>query len=74
MVLGKLSVPGRPTNLDYSLRLVGAGGDCLNIFSLVYPISFLPPSLWYRKKYFSKGQPSQIGITTVVTAPANAMV
>ena len=40
MVLGKLSVPGRPTNMDNSRTrptfAVGASGDCMDIFSLVY--------------------------------------
>ena len=38
---------------------VGAGGGCLDIFSLVYYFSFLSPSLWetarYRLKYCLKG-------------------
>ena len=38
---------------------VGAGGGCLDIFSLVYHFSFLSPSLWetarYRLKYCPKG-------------------
>ena len=38
---------------------VGAGGGCLDIFSLVYHFSFLSPSLWetarYRQKYCLKG-------------------
>ena len=38
---------------------VGAGGCCLDIFTLIYPFSFLPPSLWettrYRLKYCLKG-------------------
>ena len=38
---------------------VGAGGGCLDIFSLAYHISFLSPSLWetarYRLKYCLKG-------------------
>ena len=39
MMLGKLPVPGRPTNLDHSRArptalAVGAGGGCLDIFSL----------------------------------------
>ena len=37
----------------------GAGGGCLDIFSLIYPISILSPSLWetarYRLKYCLKG-------------------
>ena len=38
-MLGKLPVPGRPTNLDYSrakgpiVLAVGAGGSCLDSFS-----------------------------------------
>ena len=38
---------------------VGAGGGCLDIFSLTYHFSFLSPSLWetarYRLKYCLKG-------------------
>ena len=38
---------------------VGAGGGCLDIFSLLYHFSFLSPSLWetarYRLKYCLKG-------------------
>ena len=38
---------------------VGAGGGCLDIFTLVYHFSFLSPSLWetarYRLKYCFKG-------------------
>ena len=50
-VLGKLPVPGRPANLDEVGQgpialAVGAGGGCLDIFSLVYHFSFLSPSLW----------------------------
>ena len=49
-VLGKLPVPGRPTNLDYSrawpiVLAVGAGGGCLNNFSLIYHFSILSLSL-----------------------------
>ena len=64
MVLGKLPVPGRPMNLDHSGQgptalAVGAGGGCLDIFSLIYQFSFLSPSLWetarYRLKYCLKG-------------------
>ena len=43
-----------PTTLE-----VGAGGGCLDIFSLIYHFSFLSPSLWetawYRLKYCLKG-------------------
>ena len=38
---------------------VGAGGGCLDIFSLIYQFSDLSPSLWetarYRLKYCLKG-------------------
>ena len=38
---------------------IGAGGGCLDIFSLIYHVSFLSPSLWetarYRLKYCLKG-------------------
>ena len=42
-----------------SALAVGAGGGCLDIFSLIYHFSFLSPSLWetarYRLKYCLKG-------------------
>ena len=47
MVLVKLSVPGRPSNLD-NIRIgpitlaVGAGGSCSDSFSLVYLFSLSP--------------------------------
>ena len=38
---------------------MGAGGGCLDIFTLIYPFSSLSPSLWetarYRLKYCLKG-------------------
>ena len=51
MVLGKLPVPGRPTNLDYGRARAHracsrCGWGCLDIFSLVYHFSFLSISLW----------------------------
>ena len=64
MVLGKLPVPGRPTILitvgqGPTALAAGAGRGCLGIFSLIYPISILSPSLWetarYRLKYCLKG-------------------
>ena len=64
MVLGKLQVPGRLTiwitvGQGPAALAVGAGGGCLNIFSLVYHFSFLTPSHWetarYRLKYCLKG-------------------
>ena len=63
-VLGKLPVPGRPTTLitvgqGPTALAVGADGDCLDIFTLIYPFSSLSPSLWetarYRLKYCLKG-------------------
>ena len=44
MVLGKLPVPGRPTNWILvgqgpTALAVGVGGGCLDIFSLIYPFS-----------------------------------
>ena len=64
MVLGKFPVPGvllvwiragqGPTALAE-----GAGGGCLDIFTLIYPFSSLSPSLWEttrcRLKYCLKG-------------------
>ena len=64
MVLGKLPVPGRPTILitvgqGPTVLAVGAGGGCLDIFTLICPFSPLSPSLWemarYRLKYCLKG-------------------
>ena len=47
MVLRKLPVPGRPTiwmivEQGSIVLAVGAGGGCLDIFTLIYPLS--PPS------------------------------
>ena len=64
MVLGKLPVSGRPTiwitvGRGPTALTVGAGGGCLDIFTLLYPFSPLSPSLWetarYRLKYCLKG-------------------
>ena len=63
MVLGKLPMPGRPTiwitvGHGPTALAVGAGGGCLNIFTLIYPFFPLSPSLWetvrYRLKYCLK--------------------
>ena len=63
MVLGKLPVPWRPTiwitvGQGPTALTVGAGGGCLDIFTLLYPFSPLSPSLWetarYRLKYCLK--------------------
>ena len=60
MVLGKLPVPEGPTNLNESrarayCTAVGAGGGCLDIFTLLCLFSIHSPSLWetaqYRLKY-----------------------
>ena len=50
MVLGKLPVPGRPTiwmivGQGPIALAIGAGGGCLDVFSLIYHFSFLSPSL-----------------------------
>ena len=64
MVLGKLPVPGRPAvwirvGQGPTALAVGAGGGCLDIFTLIYHFSPLSPSLWetarYRLKYCLKG-------------------
>ena len=56
MVLGKLPVPGRPTiwitiGQGPTALAVGAGGVCLDIFTLIYLISSLSPSLWETARY-----------------------
>ena len=65
MVLGKLPLPGRSTiwtlvGQGPTALAVGAGGGCLDIFSLIYPFSARSPSLWetarYRLKYCLKGR------------------
>ena len=48
MVLGKLPVPGRPTiwitvGQGPTALTVGAGGGCLDIFTLIYPFTPLSP-------------------------------
>ena len=77
MVLDKVPVPGRLTNLDESRTRVfcacsGACEGCLEISSLVYHSSFLSPSLWevarYRLKSCLKGplnpkQPTNCALT-----------
>ena len=63
MVLGKLPVPGRPTiwitvGQGPPALAVGAGGGCLDTFTLIYSFCPLSPSLWetarYRLKYCLK--------------------
>ena len=64
MALGNLPMPGRPTiwmivGQGPTVLAVGAGGGCLDIFTLIYPFSPLSPSLWemarYRLKYCLRG-------------------
>ena len=68
MVLGTLPVPGRPTiwitvGQGPTALAVGAGGGCMDIFTLIYPFFPLSPSLWemarYRLKYCLKGPLNQ---------------
>ena len=49
MVLGKLSVPGRPTIwliVRQRSIVLAVGAGCLDILTLLYLISSLSPSLW----------------------------
>ena len=64
MALGKLPVSGHTTiwmtvGQGPVVLAIGAGGGCLDIFTLVCPFSPLSPSLWetarYRLKYSLKG-------------------
>ena len=59
MVLGKLPVPGRPTiwitiGQGPTALAVGAGGGCLDIFTLIYPFFLLSPSLWEAAEILSQ--------------------
>ena len=56
MVLGKLPVPGLPTmwitvGQGPTALAVGAGGGCLDIFTLIYPFFPLSPSLRETARY-----------------------
>ena len=77
MVLGKLPVPGRHTiwmivGQGPVALAVGAGGVVLDIFTFLYPLSPLSPSLWetarYRLKYYLKGpsNPKQPAIQPLI--------
>ena len=79
MVLGKLPVPGRPTiwitvGQGSTALAVGAGGGCLDIFTLIYPFSPLSPSLWetarYRLKYCLKGPLNPKQPTNQIVSPS----
>ena len=81
MVLGKLPVPGRPTILitvgQGPIALaVGAGGGCLDIFTLLYLFFSLSPSLWetarYRLKYCLKGLLDPKQPTNLIVLPTCA--
>ena len=61
LVPGKLPVPGRPAiwmTVGQGPNVLAVGAGCLDIFTLVYSISPLSPSLWetarYRLKYCLK--------------------
>ena len=63
-MLGKLPVLGRPTiwvivGQGLTALVVGVGGGCLDIFTVICPFSSRSPSLWetarYRLKYCLKG-------------------
>ena len=82
MVLGKLPVPRRPTiwitvGQGPTALAVGAGGGCLDIFTLIYPFFPLSPSLWetarYRLKFCLKGplnpKPTYQPIITTFSPP-----
>ena len=56
MVLGELPVPGRPTiwitvGQGPTALAVGAGGGCLDIFTLICPFSPLSPAFWEMARY-----------------------
>ena len=60
MALGKLPVLGRSTiwitvEQGPTALAVGAGGGCLDIFTLIYPFFPLSPSLWETARYRLKG-------------------
>ena len=61
MVLGKLPVPGRPTiwitvGQGPTALAVGAGGGCLDIFTLICHFSPHSPSLWETEILSGKGR------------------
>ena len=78
MVLGKLPVPTMWITVGQgpTALAVGAGGGCLDIFSLIFPISILSPSLWetarYRLKYCLKGPLSPKQPTNQINIPTQS--
>ena len=82
MVLGKLPVLGRRTigiivGQGSIALAVGAGGGCLDIFTLLYLFSPLSPCLWetarYRLKYCLKGllNPKSTNQLQIITCTQN---
>ena len=84
-MLGKLPVPGRPANLYYSTArtsalAVGAGGGCLDIFSLIFHFSSFSLSLGddpiqteiLSQRAIKPKQP--IGLSIYSTAQVNKLV
>ena len=83
MVLGKLPVPGHPTiwmmvGQGPIALAVGAGGGCLDMFTLLYHFSSLSPSLWetarYRLKYCLKGPLNPKQPTNLSPSPGNVAI
>ena len=83
VILSKLPVPGRPTfwivGQGPIALAVGAGGGCLDFFTLLCPFTSLSPSLWettlYRLKYCLKGSLNQRQATFVYfTAASTARI
>ena len=75
MVLGKLPTLLMIVGQGPTALVVGAGGGCLDIFTLIYLLFSLSPSLWetarYRLKYCLKGplnpkQPTNQPIMTMI--------
>ena len=80
MVLGKLPEPGRPTiwitvGQEPTALAVGAGGGCMDIFTLIYPFFPLSPSVWEtarcRLKYCLKGPLSPISTNQNIVSRSN---
>ena len=78
-MLGKLTVPGRPTILiavgqGHTALAVGAGGGCLDIFILFYAFPSLSPSLSETEilsqravKPKTTNQPNTVSINRIIT-------